>query len=162
MKQIRQYRIGRFGLSCSGWDRAKDRLLMCPILENVHFKCTFAGICLFYVPPFSDAATASCFPGTATVERHHGAFPWICYYRRGGADMRAAVFRRLRRGEFEDGYSIICEVTDWLLSKGSDQWLHPILKQVHAERQEQGFNYGLWLNGVLAAVVSLTNERPDQ
>ena len=52
-------------------------------------------------------------------------------------------------------------MTEWLLSKGIRQWLQPFPLEIYRERQEQGENYGLFVDDELAAVVSLIDYRPD-
>lgn len=75
--------------------------------------------------------------------------------------MPSYVFRRLAADDFDAAYAIIVEVTDWLLSKGIRQWVQPLPREVYAQRQAQGENYGLFADGELAAVVSLMDYRPD-
>ncbi len=70
-------------------------------------------------------------------------------------------FRRLKADEFESAYAILAEVTAWLLSKGVRQWLQTFPREMYAERHTRGENYGLFVHGELAAVVSLLDERPD-
>ncbi len=70
-------------------------------------------------------------------------------------------FRRLHEDDFDSAYAILVEVTEWLLSKGVRQWMQPISRELYAQRQTDGENYGLFINDTLAAVVSLLNLRPD-
>jgi len=70
-------------------------------------------------------------------------------------------FRQISAGEFDDAYAIVCEVTEWLLGKGIVQWRRPVPREAYAARQERGFNFGLWQDGVLAVVVSITDDRPE-
>jgi len=69
--------------------------------------------------------------------------------------------RQVRAEEFDEAYAIVCEVTQWLLDKGSTQWRRPLAREVYAKRQERGHNFGLWQDGTLAVVVSITDDRPD-
>lgn len=69
-------------------------------------------------------------------------------------------FRRLRATEFDAAYDILTEVSEWLLKKGIRQWAAPLPREIYAQRQAQGENYGLFVDGELAAVVSLLSERP--
>ena len=70
-------------------------------------------------------------------------------------------FRQIADAEFDDAYAIVCEVTEWLLGKGIVQWRRPVPMEAYASRQERGFNFGLWQDGVLAAVLSITDDRPE-
>lgn len=69
-------------------------------------------------------------------------------------------FRALEADEIDAGMAIITEVTDWLLSKGVRQWLQPLPRDLYAQRHARGENFGLFVDGELAAVVSLIDERP--
>ncbi|MBI1256286.1 MAG: GNAT family N-acetyltransferase [Chloroflexi bacterium] len=75
--------------------------------------------------------------------------------------MPSYVFRRLHDNEADAGLAIISEVTEWLASKGVRQWAAPLPREIYIERQEHDENYGLLLDGELAAVVSLMEFRPD-
>ncbi len=69
-------------------------------------------------------------------------------------------FRALHPDEIDAGMAIITEVTDWLLSKGVRQWMQPLPRDLYAQRHARGENYGLLVDGDLAAVVSLLDDRP--
>ncbi|HVU12697.1 MAG TPA: GNAT family N-acetyltransferase [Phototrophicaceae bacterium] len=75
--------------------------------------------------------------------------------------MPTYAFRRLNEDDFDSAYAILVEVTDWLLSKGVRQWMQPIPRDLYAQRQLEGENYGLLINDALAAVISLLHLRPD-
>lgn len=75
--------------------------------------------------------------------------------------MPSYSFRRLRDSEFDDAYAILSEVTAWLASKGIRQWHQTFPRDMYEARQARGENYGLLVDGELAAVVSLLEERPD-
>jgi acetyltransferase (GNAT) family protein len=64
-------------------------------------------------------------------------------------------FRCLRMDELLAAHGLIVEVTDWLLKKGIDQWQKPFPLDLYRQRQEAGQNFGLFVGGELAAVVSL-------
>ena len=57
--------------------------------------------------------------------------------------------------------AIIVEVTEWLLSKGMRQWLRRSRAKSTRSGRNSGENYGLLVDGELAAVVSLIDFRPD-
>jgi RimJ/RimL family protein N-acetyltransferase/ribosomal protein S18 acetylase RimI-like enzyme len=67
------------------------------------------------------------------------------------------AFRRLTTAEEAAGYQVICETVDWLRGKGIDQWRKPLPREVYAARQERGENFGLFVAGELAVIVSLVN-----
>ena len=68
------------------------------------------------------------------------------------------VFRKLLPDEFQDAYAIVCQTSDWLKSKGYQHWLVPA--QAYRQRHAAGENYGLWMSGLLVAVVSLGRGGP--
>lgn len=70
-------------------------------------------------------------------------------------------FRRLRDAEFESAYAILSEVTQWLANKGIRQWHATLPRDLYEARHARGENYGLLVDGEMAAVVSLLEERPD-
>ncbi len=74
--------------------------------------------------------------------------------------MTAYAFRPLEISELDDAYAIIEEVTRWLLRKRVRQWLEPLPYELYRERQQRGDNFGLLIDGKLAAVVSLLDDRP--
>jgi predicted N-acetyltransferase YhbS len=70
-------------------------------------------------------------------------------------------FRRLKPDEMDAGLAIISEVTDWLLSRGIRHWAQPLPREMYAQRQKNGENYGLFADKELAAVVSLIEYQPE-
>lgn len=70
-------------------------------------------------------------------------------------------FRPLAPSDFRAAYSIVCERTNWLLSKGINQWQRPLPESIYAQRHQNGENYGLWLEDELTVVVSLLGEKPS-
>ena len=72
------------------------------------------------------------------------------------------VFRQLTPAEEAAGYQIICETVDWLRTKGIDQWRRPLPREVYAARQERGENFGLFVDGELAVILSLLNGVPEK
>lgn len=75
--------------------------------------------------------------------------------------MTSYSFRRLRDAELDSAYAILMEVTAWLASKGIRQWHQTFPREMYEARQARGENYGLLVDGELAAVVSLLEERPE-
>jgi hypothetical protein len=74
--------------------------------------------------------------------------------------MKDITFRPLRAEEFDAAYAILCEVTDWLLAKGIQQWVQPFPRAIYWERHDTGRNYGLFVGEALAAVASLMPSLP--
>ncbi len=75
-------------------------------------------------------------------------------------ELEAITFRQLTPDELPQAYVIICQVTDWLLKKGIQQWRIPLPLEIYQKRHQQGQNYGLFINRELAAVTSLMQEWP--
>jgi hypothetical protein len=69
-------------------------------------------------------------------------------------------FRQLTADDFEAAYAIICEVTDWLLAKGIQQWVRPYPIEMYRERTNEGNNYGIFVGDELAVVASLMPTLP--
>lgn len=74
--------------------------------------------------------------------------------------MTEITFAQLPETEFAAAVAILVEVTEWLLSKGIQQWLQPLPEAIYRQRQDAGENYALYVDGTLAAVVSLMTYRP--
>jgi RimJ/RimL family protein N-acetyltransferase/GNAT superfamily N-acetyltransferase len=72
------------------------------------------------------------------------------------------IFRPLTAAEEDAGYQVICETVDWLRAKGIDQWRKPLPREVYAARQERGENFGLFVGGELAVILSLLNGVPEK
>jgi GNAT superfamily N-acetyltransferase len=69
-------------------------------------------------------------------------------------------FRRLELDDLDNAHALVSDVTTWLLAKGVDQWREPVPLDVYRERQGNGHNFGLFVKGELAGVVSLSPYRP--
>jgi hypothetical protein len=67
----------------------------------------------------------------------------------------AAEFRQLCSDDVPRGYAILVEIVDWLLGRGIQQYLQPVPEHIYHGRQDRGMNYGLFVDGELAGVVSL-------
>jgi hypothetical protein len=74
--------------------------------------------------------------------------------------MNDISFRSLHADEFDDAYAIICEVTEWLLAKGIQQWERPFPMDRYRQRHDEGRNYGLFVGADLAVVGSLMPALP--
>jgi hypothetical protein len=74
--------------------------------------------------------------------------------------MSRIQFRRLRDDELARGYALIFDRVDWLLAQGFGHWTSPLPLAVYQQRQDAGQNFGLFVDGRLAAVVSLVRGIP--
>jgi len=70
-------------------------------------------------------------------------------------------FRQLIPAEEMAGYQVICDTVDWLRTKGIQLWEKPLPREVYAARHRRGENYGLFVDGELAVIVSLVNGVPE-
>jgi GNAT superfamily N-acetyltransferase len=72
------------------------------------------------------------------------------------------AFRPLTAAEEAAGYQVICDTVDWLRSKGIKLWEKPLPRETYAARQQRGENYGLFVGGELAGIVSLVRGAAQQ
>jgi ribosomal protein S18 acetylase RimI-like enzyme len=72
------------------------------------------------------------------------------------------AFRPLTAAEEAAGYQVICDTVDWLREKGIKLWETPLPREAYAARQQRGENYGLFVGGELAGVVSLVRGAAQQ
>lgn len=70
------------------------------------------------------------------------------------------VFRPLRDDEEALGYEALLEVVDWLRRHQIALWEHPLPREVYHRRQQAGENFGLFVDGELAVILSLLDEPP--
>lgn len=70
------------------------------------------------------------------------------------------AFRRLTDEEEALGYQVLVDNVAWQRAKGIMLWDRPLPAKVYAERQQRGENYGLFVEGSLAVVVSLVGAIP--
>jgi hypothetical protein len=70
------------------------------------------------------------------------------------------VFRQLTPTDEAAGYQTIVETVDWLRAKGIKLWEKQLPRPVYADRQACGENFGLFVDGELAVIVSLVNGVP--
>jgi len=71
---------------------------------------------------------------------------------------KISLFREIQSAEVDEAYRIYMEAFDWLKAKGVRQWLVPISKDKYLDRQQRGENFGLFIGGRVAAIVSLAWE----
>jgi GNAT superfamily N-acetyltransferase len=72
--------------------------------------------------------------------------------------MSTLCFRKLASAEFEVGYAIVSEATEWLWMQNLPAWLVP--RDLYQRRHTLGENYGLLIDNELRAVVTLTAYHP--
>ena len=70
------------------------------------------------------------------------------------------IFRQLTSEEEEAGYSVICDAVTWMKGKGIDLWEEPLPREVYAKRHGRGENFALFVDGEIAAVMSLVSGIP--
>jgi len=70
------------------------------------------------------------------------------------------IFRPLAANEEGGGYRVIVETVAWLRRKKIDLWDEPLPRAIYTGRHSRGENCALFLDGVLAAVVSLEHGVP--
>jgi ribosomal protein S18 acetylase RimI-like enzyme len=67
-------------------------------------------------------------------------------------------FKQLSPDDFNEAYALVKDAFEWLQLKHLPNWLVPY--QSYYKRQANGENYGLFVDTVLRAVVTLTNYYP--
>jgi ribosomal protein S18 acetylase RimI-like enzyme len=72
------------------------------------------------------------------------------------------VLRQLASSEADSGYAVYLAAFRWLNDQGIRQWLVPQQRDIFDRRQERGENYGLFIGGDLAVVLSLVQSTPAE
>ena|SRR6266446_3377020 len=72
------------------------------------------------------------------------------------------AFRPLRDHELQRGHAILCEAFQWLMHHNIKQWTAPTPMGVYQEWQRNQRNYGLFVAGELAVVLSLVEGPLDE
>jgi hypothetical protein len=72
------------------------------------------------------------------------------------------AFRLLRDHELQRGHAILCEAFQWLMHHNIKQWTAPTPMGVYQEWQRNQRNYGLFVAGELAVVLSLVEGPLDE
>ena len=75
--------------------------------------------------------------------------------------MSGASFRRLRNDEVDAAVAILAAASEWLLARGIRQWTMAYPRELFQQAQDRGENFGLFENGRLAAIVTLTTTPPE-
>jgi ribosomal protein S18 acetylase RimI-like enzyme len=72
------------------------------------------------------------------------------------------VLRQLASSEADFGYAVYLEAFRWLNDKGIRQWLVPQRRDLYDSWQKRGENFGLFIGGDLAVVLSLVLSTPAE
>jgi len=76
--------------------------------------------------------------------------------------LSSPVLRQLASSEADSGYAVYLAAFRWLNDKGIRQWLVPQQRDVYDRRQKRGENFGLFMGGDLAVVLSLVQGTPAE
>lgn len=74
--------------------------------------------------------------------------------------MITQCFRQLNNDEQGAGYQLICDTVVWLKNMGINMWEKPLPCDVYSARQGRKENFGLFVDGQLASIVSLVRGAP--
>ena len=69
----------------------------------------------------------------------------------------ATVFRRLQNSDLDAAVAILAAASAWLLARGIRQWTTAYPRELYQQLQDRGENFGLFEDGRLAAIVTLTD-----
>jgi hypothetical protein len=72
--------------------------------------------------------------------------------------MAITVLRPLRLDELDAAHGILVSAADWLTAHGIRQWTTAYPKERYRAHQAKGLNHGLFADGQLAVVLTLTHE----
>ena len=72
------------------------------------------------------------------------------------------AFRPLHDHEMPQGHAILCAAFHWLMNRRIRQWTAPMPMSVYQAWQQHRWNYGLFLEGELAVVLSLVEGSLDE
>ena len=67
-----------------------------------------------------------------------------------------SVFRRLNDDDVDAAVAILDAASQWLLARGIRQWTTAYPRELYQQSQDRGENFGLFENGRLVAIVTLT------
>jgi len=70
-------------------------------------------------------------------------------------------FRRLEDSDVAAAVAILDAASQWLLARGIRQWTTPFPSELYQQSQDRGENFGLFENGRLVAIVTLTGAPPE-
>jgi len=74
--------------------------------------------------------------------------------------MSSVSFRRLQNDDVDAAVAILAAASEWLLARGIRQWTTPYPRELYQQLQDRGENFGLFENGRLVAIVTLTGAPP--
>lgn len=75
--------------------------------------------------------------------------------------MSSVSFRRLQQDDVDAAVAILAAASEWLLARGIRQWTTAYPRELYQELQDRGENFGLFEEGRLAAIVTLTDAPPE-
>jgi ribosomal protein S18 acetylase RimI-like enzyme len=70
-------------------------------------------------------------------------------------------FRQLRDSDVDAGVAILDAASEWLLARGIRQWMTAYPRGLYQQLQDRGENFGLFDDGRLVAIVTLTSAPPE-
>jgi len=73
----------------------------------------------------------------------------------------AGVFRRLNDDDVDAAVAILDAASQWLLARGIRQWTTAYPRELYQQSQDRAENFGLFENGRLVAIVTLTGAPPE-
>ncbi len=71
------------------------------------------------------------------------------------------VFRQLRDADVDSAVAILNTAAEWLLARGIRQWTTTYPRELYQRSQERGENFGLFEDGRLVAIVTVTTAPPE-
>jgi ribosomal protein S18 acetylase RimI-like enzyme len=72
-----------------------------------------------------------------------------------------SVFRLLQQGDVDSAVAILDAASQWLLARGIRQWTTAYPRDLYQQLQERGESFGLFEEGRLVAIVTLTGPPPE-
>jgi len=70
-------------------------------------------------------------------------------------------FRRLHDDEVDAAVAILAAASEWLLAQGIRQWTTAYPRELYQKLQDHGESFGLFEDGRLVAIVTLTGPPPE-
>jgi ribosomal protein S18 acetylase RimI-like enzyme len=70
-------------------------------------------------------------------------------------------FRRLDDDDVDAAVAILAAASEWLLARGIIQWTTAYPRELYQKLQDRGENFGLFEDGRLVAIVTLTAAPPE-
>ena len=73
----------------------------------------------------------------------------------------SVTFRRLENSEVAAAVAILDAAAEWLLARGIRQWTTTYPRELYQQSQNRGENFGLFDDGRLVAIVTVTSAPPE-